>query len=673
MNELLREVISYILEKGEGKRKPREVGTTWQTDSGNWSAKSSKRTQGGFDSEEAAEAWLAGKGPSPGEDTTSSADKQETPPSAQKSKKVAGTKSGSGGGAKPKVTPAAGIVPSVGSDATSGPSVTPSVGTNGADTPRNNDNLASIVKSGFKAPGNDFSKYQEAVSISTATYIVENPSASDEEIISELTKLDCGSKTLTSKVTAKIPRRFAAQYKKIKDSGAFSTGCSTEYSEAQNRARFMTMVVAKAKASRMQKAIQTTGLSDVNIDAFSGDQQSLAALSSAIEGATGKFYSETGQELSKEEVLEYISGFGTAKFPADTALVGRDASGNIILVGFSDKKDLSAIINNSTVTKDIERTKATLDSLLKDEKITEEQHRQVTSEITELSRDYEKAEEELKEVTSSPANKLVETAEANPAQLKKLIAKAKKLSTGGNPQKYWDERIGKFQRAAGKKATEANEQENLQWLRKAGWDGKSKVSDEMAMTAFGYKCQDVLTKGEEDLPKDDQEVLFRLGIVDPTEMVARIGQIRKNALQILTDTRAALDKVQVAGLPLGTFIDGVRAWKGLHLDMRDYKGTLSMVAEDSVVDFKAIEDCLGGIPTLTDFAKNLKITTRDIKSREYGIVTGASVEVFSFTPAGDKVNVGVRSIRSKDGILGRLQTTWTYHPEFQDCLGGKKG
>ena len=672
MNKLLKEFLSYILTEK----------TLAQTTMLTFTDKKTNKTQTksaavlskypkGSAGRDAYDKWKSGVDAAAG--TKSPEGTKEKKKSTQTGKKKGADKSGSGDSVKPKVAAAAAIKPSVGTDSSGTPTIPSSVGTSGDSVPRNNDNLASIVKSGFKAPGNDFSKYQEAVSISTATYIVENPSASDEEIISELTKLDCGSKTLTSKVTAKIPRRFAAQYKKIKDSGAFSAGCSTEYSEAQNRARFMTMIVAKAKASRMQKAIETTGLSDVNIDAFSGDQQSLAALSSAIEGATGKFYSETGQELNKEEVLEYISGFGTAKFPADTALVGRDASGNIILVGFSDKKDLGAIINNSTVTKDIERTKATLDSLLKDEKITEEQHRQVTSEITELSSEYEKAEEELKDVTSSPANKLVEIAETDSTELEKLIAKAKKLSTGRNPQKYWDERIGKFQRAAKKKATDVNEQENLQWLRKAGWDGQSEVSDEMALAAFGYKCQDVLTKGEEDLPKDDQEVLFRLGIVDPTEMVTRVGEIRKRALQILTDTRVALDKVQVAGLPLGTFIDGIRAWKGLHLDMSDYKGTLSMVAEDNVVDFKAIEECLGGTPTLTDFAKNLKITTRDIKSREYGIVTGASVEVFSVTPAGEKVNVGVRSIRSKDGILGRLQTTWTYHPEFQDCLGGKKG
>jgi hypothetical protein len=537
----------------------------------------------------------------------------------------------------------------------------------------NSTELAQQVRNGIVAPGNDFSRYSEAVSVFVSKYIVDNPDASDEQIMTALTTLDCNSKTLTSKVTATIPRRFSAQYKTLKASGAFSSGCGTEYSEAQNRARFMTMVVAKAKATRMANAIQRTGLSGVNVDAFSGDQGSLSALKRIIEDTSGKFYSETGKELTKEEVSKYISGFGTSKFPADTALVGRDAAGNLILIGFSDKKDLNAIINNSTVTKEMDRTKSTLDSLLADRKITETQHRQLTSDIDELSRQYEDAEQELKDVTSSPATKLVEISETDSTTLNKLINKAKTLSSGKNPQKYWDERIGKFQRAAEKKATTSNEQEHLQWLRKAGWDGKSKVSDEQAMTAFAYKCQDILMKGEEDLPKDDQEILFRLGVVDPKEMVAKVGEIRKRALDILSQTRTTLDQVQVSGLPLGTLMDGIRAWKGLHLDMGEFNGALSMVAEDNVVDYESIENCLGGLSSLQDFASNLSITTRDIKSKEYGITTGASVEVFSVTPSGERVNVGVRNIRSKDGILGRLQTTWTYHPQFQECLGGKKG
>jgi hypothetical protein len=648
MNQLLKEFISYILEVETAAQQAKKAGY--------------KSLGGGY--------WSK-SGDKPAEATTRGGQFRKL--TAQEKKKLAQADAGQ----RPTPTQEPKEVP------TTTPTVqdkTPpqepgqlTVSAPGGIQTLNSTGLAQQIRTGIVAPGNDFSRYSEAVSIFMSKYIVDNPDASDEEIMQNLVRLDCDSKTLSSKVTSTIPRRFAAQYKQLKSSGAFRSGCATEYSEAQDRARFMTMIVAKAKAQRMATAIERTGLRGVNLDSFSGDQVSLSEMKKIIEQSTGKFYSETGKEISKDEMLKFINGFGTAKFPADTALVGRDTSGNVIFIGFSDKKDLNAIINNSTVTKEIERTQDLLENLKSDGKITEEQHAQLKSDIGELSRQYEDAENELKEVTSSPATRLVEIAETNPRGLREYIKKAKNLSKGSDPAKYWNERIGKFQKAATKKATSANEQENLQWLRKAGWDGKSTVSDEMALTAFAYKSQSILSAGEEDLPKDDQEILFRLGIVDPKEMVQKVGEIRKRSLDILTQTRVALDQVKIYDLPLGTFIDGVRAWKGLHLDMGDYDGTLSMVAEDNVVDYESIEQCLGGLSSIRDFTSNLQISTRDIKNKEYGITTGATVEVFSVTPTGDKVNVGVRNIRSKDGILGRLQTTWTYHPEFQDCLASKKG
>ena len=521
----------------------------------------------------------------------------------------------------------------------------------------NSTTLANQVRDGIIAPGNDFSRYSEAVSIFVSKYIIDNPDASDKEIMSKLVKLDCNSKTLTTRVTATIPKRLKAAYTSAK--GAFS-GCGTKYSDAQNGARFMAMIAARQKANRMQLAIQRTGLRGVNVDAFSGDKQSRSAMKELILRSTKKFFSETGQELDKETVLEYIDGFGTSKFPADTALIGTDAAGNIILVGFSDKKDLSAVINNSTINKEIERVQEVVDKALADKKITNEQHRRLTSEINESSSEYKDVENELSKITSAPAVRLLKIAKNNPDDLRNFIKAAKTLSTGTNRAKYWDKRIGKFKK-------DANKQENLQWLRKAGWTGKLPVSDEMAMTAFAYKCQNIASTGG-DLPKDDQEILFRLNIMDREHMVKTIGKIRKRSLNILKKMRMVLDKVKVDGIPLGTYIDGSRAWKGLHLDLSDYDGALVIVAEDIVVDHEALTQCLGGVSNLRSFIKNLTVDTREVTNKEYGVTTGANEEVFSITPTGDRIDVGVRSIRSKGGILGKLETTWKFSESFQKCL-----
>ncbi len=536
----------------------------------------------------------------------------------------------------------------------------------------NSTSLAQQIRRGIVAPGNDFSRYSEAVSIFVSKYIVDNPDASDEDIMAKLTELDCDSATLNTKVAATIPRRLKSQYDSLQKTGAFSSGCSKKYSEKQNRARFMTMVVAKQKARRMQAAITKTKLTGVSVDSFSGDQDSLAAMRKLIEESTGKFYSETGQEIDKQTMLEFVGGFGTAKFPADTALVGRDSNGNVIFMGFSDKKDLNAIINNSTVTKEFDRTASTLDSLRRDGKITEEQHSQATSDMAKLTSDYEEAERKLRTVTTSPATRLVEIASSSPKDLKPFIDRAKSLSRGSTPDKYWKEVIsGPFEAAATGKGRHKSK---LKYLEMAGWKAGDELTDEIMLTAFAHMAKETLESDDPDvsLTKDAQEVLFRLGVVDAKEMVEQVGKIRIQALEIIGQTREALNKITVNGLPLGTLMDGIRAWKGLHLDMDEYAGTLSMVAEDVVVDYESIQECLGGVSQLSDFTKTLKISSRDITSKEHGITTGANIEVFSVAPSGERVNVGVRSIRSKEGILGRLQTTWTYHPEFQDCLASKK-
>lgn len=541
----------------------------------------------------------------------------------------------------------------------------------------NTANLAKLIQTGIVAPGNEFSKYSEAVSTVAAKIVIDDPEKSDAEVLESIVKLDCNSATLTAGVGATITKSspFYEGYTEAKNSGVFESGCDKKYSESQNMARYMTMVVARAKASRMLDAMtnleNTDDIKNISIDTFSGDENSLRSLRETISSATGQIYTETGP-ISRERALELISGFGTSKFPADTALIGKDDRGNLIFIAFSDKKDLSAIINNSTVSTETTQTLALLDTFLNDKKLTQEEHAKLTVNVTQLQDDYEKAEAELKQVTASPANVLVDIAENDPKKFNELIKKVKTMSGGSDPAAYWNSQVAPFQEATKKKPTAAVEEKHLQWLRKAGWDGSSPATEEQALHAFALKCQSISESDTLELTTDAQTVLFRMGHVDRTEMMKQIGDIRNKSLDILTNMRKELNSVSVtigkSQIPIGNLIDAARAWKGLHLDMAHYNGALSMVAEDNVVDYGTLESCMGGISNMADFATQIDINTEVIKNTEFDITTGQRVEVFSVTPTGAKVKVGVRSIRSKNGPLGRLQTTWTYHPDFQRCL-----
>jgi len=559
--------------------------------------------------------------------------------------------------------------------------------------------LANKVRDGIKAPGNDFSKYQEAVSIFIAKYIVDNPDATDQEIMERIVLLDCGSKLLTNDVKATLPAKYANDYNNLKQGGVFST-CSKDYKDGQHKARFATMLFAKKKAELMISGIEKAKLDSPRIDSFSGDQDSLNSLLTLIKSSTGKIYSPEGNELKKDEVIESIGEFGTSKFPADTSLIAIDRFGNMVFVGYSDKKDLSAIINNSTVTSEIGSHVRVLDSLLDREVLSQELYDDLAGNLYKLESEYNNIESELKTATLGPARDLVEVSKNNPEQLTELVARAKTLSEGAEPDKYFNKLAGPVLKSYRSKSSKVFKL----WkplLAEVGWDEESEPTEEQILAAFAIKALDVLDTedvagwtsypispdsgelpGEALLTKDAQELLFRLmvpvGSPQRKEFVGKVSVVRDRSLKILTEAREQLNKVTVgledgSSVKLGTYLDAIQAWRALHLDMGKYDGSLVMAAEDIIVDATDLIRCMKGVKTDEEFAKTLDISTKRITNKSYGTVTGQNVEIFAISPEGKKIKIGTRSIRSKDGILGKLQTTYNYHPDFQQCLREKSG
>ena len=553
--------------------------------------------------------------------------------------------------------------------------------------------LADKIREGIVAPGNDFSKYQEAVSVFIAKYIVDNPEATDQEIMERIVLLDCGSKLLTKDVKATLPKKYTNDYNDLKQAGVFST-CSKDYKDDQHKARFATMLFAKRKAELMLSGIERVKLDSPRIDSFSGDQDSLNSLLTLVKSSTGKIYSPDGTELKKDEVIESIGGFGTSKFPADTSLIAIDRFGNMVFVGYSDKKDLNAIINNSTVASEISSHTRVLDSLLDREVLSQELYDDLAGSLHTLEGEYNNIENELKTATLGPAGDLVEISKNNPEQLTELVALAKRLSGGKTPDKYFTKLTGAI-RVAYKNR---NSKIFKLWeplLTQAGWNGENEPTEEQMLVAFAIKSFEVLdtessggwnsypvSRGEDTLTKDAQELLFRLMVPDGSpqkkEFVERVGIIRDRSLQILTEAREQLDKVTVgledgSSVKLGTYLDAIQAWRALHLDMSKYDGSLVMAAEDIIVDASDLIRCMKGVETDEEFAKTLDISTKRTTDKSYGTVTGQNVEIFAISPAGKRIKIGTRSIRSKDGILGKLQTTYNYHKDFQQCLREKSG
>jgi len=573
-----------------------------------------------------------------------------------------------------------------------------------------------------RPPGNDFSRYSEAVSSLLAQQVAQerqqlapDQEISTEELVRRLVKLDCGSELLTDDVTQDLPSKKSplyAEFEQLEKNGVFD-GCETKYSREQNFARFLTAKIARTKGLRMTDAVselQNSGImpsGDVQIDSFSGDYQSLTNMKSMLTSMPedAKIFTETGEELSREEAMEFIGGFGTSDFPADTALIARDSSGNLVLIGFSDKQDLRAIINNTSVSAELTRNEEVIDGMLSAGKIDRKQAIEAKRAIQESGRSFAAVEDKIAEVSKSPVLAVIDifdrsnatTGKRERASIDAEVAdlieglKDSAPSKGGPTDRYFKKRISQpFLKAAklakenarkGKKNNKRDEREYLEWLRKAGWDETSDPTEEQMVHAWALRCR-AYADGEikdannepKPLPIKDQTLLLNCGVVDEVELYEELGQLRSQCLEVLTNLREELDRTKVGGVGLGTFLDAVTAWKALHLDMREYKGALTVVAGETVVDFLSIEDCLQGISSSTDFAKSLQITpaymrSRDVVDREGNpIVTGQKVEVFSVNQRGQKIRIGVKSLRSKMGIAGKIQITWNYHPDMQKCL-----
>lgn len=665
MKQFLKEFIFEILSLNEAQH--HAPGSIWQGEfksgkKGKWYAKSNSGTEnhGGFISQTLAQQWLDGQNgvaPTKNSDTTpTTKGKPGRKPNAQSTgEKITDTDTQNKSG---KNLVATGKIVSASTYGTLG-------NTNVAQ-------LALKIREGFKAPGNAYSKYAEAVSVTAAKKVADSDSLSDEELMETIIQIDCGSKTFTNNVTAVIEKEYRQQYNELKETGVFSRGCDTKYTEAQNQARFMTMLAARVKGNRMKRAIAQLGLSGVSIDAFSGDTTSITNMKNIVKSSTAKIYTETGEELSREHALSLLNSFGGPKFPADTALIGTDDKGNLLFMGFSDKKDLNAIMGNSTPKAEFDADRRILTGLRDDGQITKEEYKQLTEIIDRADTTFAKAENELRTITTEPSNILFEKL-GDTKFVDDCIARAKTI--GKTRAKYWLKRIEIIRGGALEKQGSKAQIEAHKWLTAAGWDGRSEITDTLTFEAWVHSVNYTANNQTDKhyLHQDNQRLLIGLEIVPKTKIIPAVSKIRKRTLAILTKLREELDAVTIGntGVGVGTLMDADIAFHQFHLDIGKFDGALTIVAGDTVVDSNSIAEC-SGISSAADFAKRLKIETKQVKDRELGVVTGENIELFMVNDAGMRILIGSRSIRSKQGSLGKLETTFRFDKQFQSCLKSKR-
>ena len=91
------------------------------------------------------------------------------------------------------------------------------------------------------------------------------------------------------------------------------------------------------------------------------------------------------------------------------------------------------------------------------------------------------------------------------------------------------------------------------------------------------------------------------------------------------------------------------------------------------VDGETLRKCMPGIESKDDFISNLEVgetqEQKGVSGTQKGRTTGSKRIVYAVTSGGDRIPIGVKVARSKEGKLGKLQTVYQWSPEMKKCFG----
>lgn len=361
MNKLRKEFLSYISEE----RVKREVGSVWQTPSGTWSAKRADRTQGGFDSKDAADAWLKGTGKAPTDGEPSSTS-QETSPKETPSKAK---------GIKPKKT--------TGPTAVTAGTVDPSTSADDIAERQlavSNEKLVEARRKGIAGPGGAVASYGEASLTQLATQLnkgglergtyefrkqneesidkhratiqrVASTTKGKKKIAAVGTELGLDPETDTDTIIEYIATREAyveAELARLEadKEGIFYKRGNAGFGENREAAREWAIAafdgaIATSLSLQASTIDQSKPYTVIQSDVRGHDNELLSHLRQKLEAST--------TEEDRAHYQKQLDAWDIAKFH-DTMVVGVDAKGRMTVFHVTNKKgnDLRDIWNNTT-------------------------------------------------------------------------------------------------------------------------------------------------------------------------------------------------------------------------------------------------------------------------------------------------------------------------------------
>ena len=529
------------------------------------------------------------------------------------------------------------------------------------DPQENKESMDSFIEVGFGdsegAPGSPGSMLNEIVSITSATdsFNSGKPFDYDSQLESNVNKLkgsgladENDGTSPPAGVTLKEARDIAEKYGV---SAGLAGKCIIATRAAQSKNNHIT-----------EKIANVNGLENPKATPFFGDKNGLKAQENMINSTKGKVMLGN-TEVSKEDAVKIIRSGGGGTNPSDTAIfVTDEKTGDTYMTFYSDKDNVNAIVAQSSLRAEGQVKKEQIQKLAENGKITKEQAKKVESIINESVKEHERLEAELDNVTTGPAKHLLKQ---DPSKLADI---AKTASAGREPDKYWKKAV--TNQLLSKKPNKAM----LAELPKGHSNPPTDAEMTTAFVKYANNPESTLTKDQQRLISDMNKA------TDGPKIGGAIGEIRKktiesdmNMLNKLNDTTIKLDDGTEVGM--GNYLEAESVVEKLHLNMMFggegvYSDSDAFYQESGgvKVDKDTLSKCMP-FSNKNNMISNFEVgEEREVTKRGSDVITGGSKIVYAVTKDGERIAIGEKKQRSKQGDLGKLSTVYNYSPEIQKCF-----
>jgi hypothetical protein len=501
------------------------------------------------------------------------------------------------------------------------------------------------------APGNAGSMLGEIMSGEVGSFLEDNPDMDDEELIktlydhvkdTELGKQNSGSKTATAR-SKTVPEGM---------NNDLYTKCQSIAKAGREKHERMNVGITKLqKSGKLGKSVKTRN--------YYGAKESIQKQVELVENSDGKFYTNRGGEIPKDELIDLIKKSGGGENPSDTSSIAMDEDGNAIVTFHSDKLSTNDIQANSTPNQESENNKKVVEA----SNMSASDKKKAQTTIENGQKALAKKETSLRRAANQPAKEMAS------GNMSKMLDQVKE---SGDTKKHYASLTNK----------KGKPHKNLTPYLK----GDGPHSEEEVLKAFYDFAGDDNRKNP--ITGSQLKLLYRSAKQQGHDISKTLGRIREESLQIQRDTHNELNK-QTTTLPdgtkkpLGDYIAAQDTIKQLHIGVVDgedgegvgkHPGLFNLNMGGTVVDENTLKKCLN-ISSSADFTKHFEVGTPGdgeevTRNKTTGQITGRNIHVYATDKDGKKVQVATKTQRSKQGEQGKLSTTMQWHPDTQKCFKG---